>query len=825
MRRCSPAGPPIAIYRCPNKKFDAYSVYTNTVPSGALRGYGMTQPAFAVESAMHELAVKLDMDPLELRRRNIVRPGDALLAHRRPSRRRRVHRGRARRSASTSSTPLCGATTTGQALGDDWLVGTGTASSLHETAPPTEHISEAWATLGDDGIYEIAVGTVEFGEGTSTAHVQIAADATRHHAVADPPRAVRHRPHRLRHRRLRQRRACSSPATRCCGRRPPCATASWGSPPRTPGSTSRRCSMDDDGVRLRRHARCTLTELLEAARGRGIRFTEARKAYGSPRSVTSNTHGFRIAVHRVTGEIRILYSVQATDAGVVINPAQVRGQIEGGVAQGIGFALTENFHVDGNGVMINPNLRNYRIPTYADVPRTEVLLVDSTDSVGPMRAKGMAECCINPVAPALANALQDATGVRFRELPLTPERIYQPARREPTRCRDDLSRESRAMDTKKPTGIRRRRDGHHRPEGARRLRAGVRGLAAGHERRGLHYPGFLGAEINPPTAVQPDWVVVYRFDSVAHVQAWINSATRQERLAEGQQYFDGPGTQQVVGGGRQGDGSARDGRRDPPGGPGERRRVPGLAGATPPGGEQVRRVPRHGAVPAGRRRAGRVDGAVPLRERRRSRYLAGLGGAAGTARRGRASSPTSTSRTIDNSFGSWFAFDENGDEAPPPSETKTSIAVWVGLYPTVVLLTLALSPLKMPLWLGSADRKPDLQLRHELRDDAVLREPVAEALAAATTERAGGAKRTCRASRIVAGVTLFWVVVFYLVTTPVLDPAVTVAGDYRPASGAGPVTPGRTAGRPATSVTASSPGVGPAKTELADLGTAAVRRR
>ena len=153
-------------------------------------------------------------------------------------------------------------------------------------------------------------------------------------------------------------------------------------------------------------------------------FTEARKAYGSPRSVSSNAHGFRVAVHRVTGEIRILYSVHAADAGVIINPAQVRGQVDGGVAMGIGFALTENFHVDDNGVMVNPNLRNYRIPTFADVPRTELLLVKSTDSVGPMKSKGMAECCINPVAPALANALHDATGVRYRDLPLTPERIY-----------------------------------------------------------------------------------------------------------------------------------------------------------------------------------------------------------------------------------------------------------------------------------------------------------------------------------------------------------------------------------------------------------------
>ena len=168
------AGAAIALYRCANKKFDAYSVYTNNVPSGALRGYGMTQPAFAVESAIHELAVKLGIDPLELRRRNIVRPGDALLA---------IDDQPDDVAFSQDGIAQCidlvdaalRRNDNGQALGEDWLVGTGTASSLHETAPPTEHISEAWATLRDDCTYEIAVGTVEFGEGTSTAHVQIAA--------------------------------------------------------------------------------------------------------------------------------------------------------------------------------------------------------------------------------------------------------------------------------------------------------------------------------------------------------------------------------------------------------------------------------------------------------------------------------------------------------------------------------------------------------------------------------------------------------------------------------------------------------------------------
>ena len=274
---------------------------------------------------------------------------------------------------------------------------------------------------------------------------------------------------------------------------------------------------------------------------RGMRFTVSRKAYGSPRSVTSNAHGFRIAVHRVTGEIRILYSVHATDAGVVINPQQVRGQIEGGVAQAIGFALTENFHVDENGVMVNPNLRNYRIPTYADVPRTEVLLVETHDSVGPMKAKGIAESNVNPVAPALANALHDATGIRYRDLPFTPERIYARL--------DSATVDGRDLnvDTRKPT------DTAATVIIGQRVRAGSEQAFEAWQQEmnseASKYPGFIAAEISPPTAVQRDWVVVFRFDSIAHVQAWINSAARQERLAAGAQFFEGPGTQQVVGGG------------------------------------------------------------------------------------------------------------------------------------------------------------------------------------------------------------------------------------------------------------------------------------
>jgi CO/xanthine dehydrogenase Mo-binding subunit len=129
-------------------------------------------------------------------------------------------------------------------------------------------------------------------------------------------------------------------------------------------------------------------------------------------------------VHTVTGEIRILQSVQAADVGVPINPMQVRGQLDGAIGMGIGWALTEHMVHDAEGRVVNPNLRNYRIPAYADVPRSEILLASTNDKIGPLGAKSQGECCVNPVAPAISNALLAATGHRFAELPLTPDRLF-----------------------------------------------------------------------------------------------------------------------------------------------------------------------------------------------------------------------------------------------------------------------------------------------------------------------------------------------------------------------------------------------------------------
>ncbi|MBT2269520.1 antibiotic biosynthesis monooxygenase [Rhodococcus erythropolis] len=282
-------------------------------------------------------------------------------------------------------------------------------------------------------------------------------------------------------------------------------------------------------------------------------------------------------------------------------------------------------------------------------------------------------------------------------------------------------------------------------------------------RAAADYAGFLGAEIAAPTTTQPDWVIVYRFDSIAHVQAWINSATRQDYLEDGRQYFDGPATQQVVSGGikppdplltvvvthRVGDDNIDEFLAWQ-----DRLREVESAFEGFRGTELFR--PVHG-VQDEWTLLYRFDNAAHLdtwlTSPERQQLLA----------EGRKFHDFEL-RTVDNSFGSWFAFDENGNEAPPPSETKTSIAVWVGLYPTVVFLTLALSPLKLPLWLGllignllssfimSFFTMPyyvNRLLHRWLRPPSGI--PVA--------------KTNVQGVAIVAAVTLFWVVVFYLVTT------------------------------------------------------------
>jgi CO/xanthine dehydrogenase Mo-binding subunit len=188
------------------------------------------------------------------------------------------------------------------------------------------------------------------------------------------------------------------------------------------GVAVQQCCLEDGQVRCGDRP-LSLQRLYEAA-PLPDKLHVARKVYGSPRSTAFLAHGFRIAVHRVTGEIRILQSVQGFDAGTVLNPMQARGQLEGGIAQGIGTTLFERMVIDASGAVVNPTFRNYRIPAFADIPRSELFFAATCDRYGPLGAKPLGEAPIIPVAPAMANALADATGIRFHSLPLSPDRIF-----------------------------------------------------------------------------------------------------------------------------------------------------------------------------------------------------------------------------------------------------------------------------------------------------------------------------------------------------------------------------------------------------------------
>jgi putative selenate reductase molybdopterin-binding subunit len=412
----------IGVYNCPNKKVDAVAAYTNTVPSGAFRGYGLPQALLAVEAAIDELAKGLGISPYEFRRRNIIKPGDPMLSP----------------PGSAYTDVLYGSYGLDQCLdlveramqaegpetelSADWLIGDGIALTMINTVPPDGHIADASISLREDGGFELTVGTAEFGNGTSTVHRQIAATAlaTTVDQIRLKQSDTAHGGH--------DTGAYGSTGTFVAGRATQAAAENLADDLRVFASTVTKinpdtCVLDNDAV-ICGGQRVSFAQLAEMARAQGQVFVVSGTSAGTPRSVAFNVQGFRVAVNKGTGEIKILKSVHAADAGRVANPMQCRGQIEGGVAQSLGATLYEEMVIDEDGRVVNPRFRDYHLPSFADIPRTEVFFADTVDSLGPMGAKSMSESPYNPVAAALGNAIADATGIRFTAVPFKPDRIW-----------------------------------------------------------------------------------------------------------------------------------------------------------------------------------------------------------------------------------------------------------------------------------------------------------------------------------------------------------------------------------------------------------------
>ena len=410
-------GESVAVYRSPNKRVDAQSVYTNNLPSGAFRGYGLGQVMFAIESAMDQLADRLGIDPFEFRRRNVVVPGDSFVdSHVLDDDLTFGSYGLDQCLDLAEAALRAG---NGVAAPEGWRVGEGMAVAMIATIPPRGHFAEATMSVDAEGIYTLDIGTTEFGNGTTTVHTQLAA-----HELNTVAEQIR----------IRQSDtattgydtgAFGSAGTVVAGRATQLAArelqnAMVAAASALTGVSPALCRLDRNGVQCG-------TQLVDFG-SLPVPMTGSGKHDGTPRSVAFNVHAFRVAVNPDTGEVSILQSIQAADAGVVMNPQQCRGQVEGGVAQAIGSALFEEIQIGPDGTVVTQTLRNYHVPQLADIPVTEVYFADTYDELGPLGAKSMSESPYNPVAPALANAIARACGARVYQLPMTPARVWRAIR-------------------------------------------------------------------------------------------------------------------------------------------------------------------------------------------------------------------------------------------------------------------------------------------------------------------------------------------------------------------------------------------------------------
>ncbi len=444
------------LYRVPAKWIDAEAVYTNNPPSGAFRGYGLGQVVFAVESAMDALAQELDIDPFDLRRINAVREGDPLHPDDGETHEEDLIWGSYGLDQCLDLAQDALRRGNGVEAPEGWLVGEGMATAMIATMAPRGHIAHTTATLRGDGTYLLRVGTAEFGNGTSTVHRQIAAtvldaaperlelwaadtDAVRHDtgafasagtvvagkALFGACTALRRRMVDIARELATGDAAELAVAASAVGSRTPIGrpAAAYGDDAPLADSASGRDDMEftASGIRVGREV---VSWGRIVAAGGGDELTADGAEFGDLRSLAFNVHAARVAVDPETGTVKVLQSIQSADAGVVINPAQCRGQIEGGAAQALGGALYEEVLLE-DGVVQNPVFRTYRVPQFADVPDTEVYFAETDDSLGPFGAKSMSESPYNPVGAAIGNAVSRALGRRGYELPFSRDRVWR----------------------------------------------------------------------------------------------------------------------------------------------------------------------------------------------------------------------------------------------------------------------------------------------------------------------------------------------------------------------------------------------------------------
>jgi len=380
---------PLGLYRCPHKKFQGFAIYTNTMPAGAFRGYGATQGVFAMENHIDEIANKLGIDPVKMRQKNLIRPGDTIKLGRGEDHFNLIGSYAVDECWEKVIQALDYVPNTSPVVEGSRRRGVGFAVSMQGSGLSKIHNAGVKLSLLTDGKYELRTGSVDVGTGSDTTLRQIAADIL----------GVRVGDIKL-------------------------ISGDTKETPFDAGSyASATLYISGQAVKL---AAEKLRKKMDNPPQISQEKLSVEVSYTADEAtLTFAVQGVEVEVDTETGKVTVLRCVQAIDIGKAINPRICQGQATGGIAMGIGYALMEELLFDQQGRIINPRLREYRIPTAADMPPIEVFLIEKPDPYGPFGAKGVGEITINCTAPAIANAVAHATGVRLRQLPMTPEGVWQ----------------------------------------------------------------------------------------------------------------------------------------------------------------------------------------------------------------------------------------------------------------------------------------------------------------------------------------------------------------------------------------------------------------
>ena len=417
----------VGLYRTPHVHFEATAVYTNTCLAGAFRGYGNPQMNFAQESQLDSIADRLGMDPLELRLKNYRRLGevDPVLAEeiRSNGLKECLQKGaesfgwKAKRNrAAQTGNPKRGV---GLSV---MLHGTGAARALPDPA-------SAMVLINSDGSVNLVTGAADDGQGNRTVLAQIACETlgcdfdrisvSDTDTDATPLDCGTHGSRQT---------YCGGLAVQAAAKEAKEKALRFAS--QEMGVAEDRLDIKEGVIfdRANPGSTISLSDLMRKTQVENMGLCQQVAGFSS--GVAPAMPGIygacfaEVEVDTETGEVRVLNLTGAYDVGKAVNPALVKGQITGGVAMGTGWALTEEL-VIRHGRIVNSNFADYRLLRACDVPPVEPIIVESFEPTGPYGAKGIGEAGMVCVASAISNAIVHATGVRVKELPITPEKILR----------------------------------------------------------------------------------------------------------------------------------------------------------------------------------------------------------------------------------------------------------------------------------------------------------------------------------------------------------------------------------------------------------------